>query len=610
MSWSFYSREGKLLYGVVATASGNASTLDGIDSTGFVRIGVPGLNIGDVNISGRVTLPLVETVINLDLATGSYRTVLADTTSSSISITLPASPLVGEVYEIRDSGNSGAGNASVNNITVVRGDLGHAIDGVTADLVITENGKGVTLAFDGTNWITLSDRLNLASIDAATVDGLDSTQFLRSDVADTAFDSITFAEVTTFSKSTYSPVTLVSTDTTLDDTYRTVLVDPNGSPRTITLPTSPVSGQWYEFRDVGAGGGGDATANPISISGNGALINGSISDFLLDSDGHSAIVVSDGTDWFTLSIFDSAVTTPSLDDLADVSASTPSDGGILRYDSGVATWKDTSDVTVDAVGRVHINNNASSAGISLGDDAGVGEEVTITWSGSKTLSLTGRIKSNGTLNNSITYLQSGILPVAVDTYEVVLPTDNTIICNADSGDVFVRVPGLLNTLPPEDGDVLTLKDGTGAASVNNIAFLSEGVRRRNVPVMSLASVTGTISGAPTTSTPGGIGVDEQQAVLITGSGTFELVFDGATTAATLTEASTALDVENALNSLSPHPNYGAFSVSCTGIDVSTGAGVIVTFDGGTLIDGESTYYLSTPYESIKLIHYGGNWLSI
>ena len=67
--------------------------------------------------------------------------VMVDTTSSAITITLPASGTLGDFVRILDV----IGNAASNNITVGRN--GHNIQGTAADLTIATNRAGIGLVY-------------------------------------------------------------------------------------------------------------------------------------------------------------------------------------------------------------------------------------------------------------------------------------------------------------------------------------------------------------------------------------------------------------------------------------------------------------------------------
>lgn len=605
MTWSFYSKDGTLIYGVVSTSVGDADTLDGIDSTGFVQIGLPGLNTGNVSLAGSLTLPVIANLTSDTTLTDADRTVLVNTQAPDalITITLPATPLTGQIYEIKDKGAGGLGYSSTRNI-VVDGN-GQNISG-NPTYTINEDGKSIVIIYSGFAWHII----NTASINtnASLLDGLDSSQFLRSDANDSASGSITFSETTQFNKSLYEPVSSVSTNTVIDNTYKTVLVDTTSSPITVTLPATPAVGQLYEIRDFGNSGSGNASVNNITIDRNSKLINGLTSDLTIDTDGDAVTIIFEGNGWLTLGQrFNLVALATSLDDLSDVNVSSPLSGEVFRYKIPANEWVNEPTVTIDDLGRLHLNSDSSTSGLSMGDDAGSGDEVTFVWYAARTSKISGRTIQDGVSNSVLTVLENGVNPIS-DTYDLVLPDDNTLVCNTSSGDLFIRVPGPLNTVISSfSGDRIVVKDVEGYANTNTLAVVAEGVRSRNVPLLSLDSVTGTISNASTTVTPGEPGVDEVQNFMVTGSGTYNIDFDGAITSG-LTEASTASAVESALNNLSPHPNYGYFSVSVTGTDASSS--LTVTFDGGTLIDGQAYHYLVVPYSSATLIYHNGNWFIV
>lgn len=606
MSWTFYSKEGKLLYDVVAGSAGDADTLDGIDSTGFVRIGAPGLNSGDVDLDGSLTLP-INTVSSNTTLNSTHRTVLVNSSAGAVDITLPATPLSGQVYEVKDYGASGAGSSSTNAITIVRGDSGHRINGLLSDFVINEDGRGFILVFDGSNWVVLSDFA--VSVNADQLDSLDSTQFLRSDDDDTATGKITFDDTVTFNAANFSPVIYKNEPYTLTTFDRTVLADPDGAALTITLPVTHSSGQWYEIRDIGDGGIGSSSTYPIIINRNGSTIDGLASDVVLNFNSDSIVLVSNGVSWYTISRKYPQVMPPiSLNSLSDVLVTPTEDGELLRYDLGSDQWVNVPGVLVDSSGRLVITGSGSGSGMLIGTNLGVGNEARLYLQTAKTLTISGRTIHEGTSNTIVKLLENGVLPVVGDTYEISLPEDNTLMCYPSSGDLYIRIPSYLNPEGSISGDRVLVKDAQGLASSNTLAVVSEGVRGRLLPLLSVTSADPGISDTSSTITPGGSGVDEVQLFQVSGSGNFKVTFDGEEATAILDETSNAATVEAAINSLSPHPNYGYFSVSVSGTDVLTG--LSVTFDGGTLIDGEAFYYINVDWQCIEFIAQGGNWYII
>ena len=80
------------------------------------------------------------------LKTGNYTAVagdgvMVDTSSTAITVTLPASAALGEFVRILDA----TGNAATNNITVARN--GHNIQGSSADLTISTNRAAIGLVY-------------------------------------------------------------------------------------------------------------------------------------------------------------------------------------------------------------------------------------------------------------------------------------------------------------------------------------------------------------------------------------------------------------------------------------------------------------------------------
>ena len=72
--------------------------------------------------------------------------VFVDTTTSSITITLPASPVNGDVFKVVD----GKKNSETNNIIVARN--GNTIDNKSEDLIINYNGYGLLFVYDNGNY--------------------------------------------------------------------------------------------------------------------------------------------------------------------------------------------------------------------------------------------------------------------------------------------------------------------------------------------------------------------------------------------------------------------------------------------------------------------------
>jgi hypothetical protein len=71
--------------------------------------------------------------------------VIADTSSGGFTVTLPASPSVGDQIVIADGASF-----AVSNLTVARN--GNTIEGAAENLILDLAGVSVQLLYDGTTW--------------------------------------------------------------------------------------------------------------------------------------------------------------------------------------------------------------------------------------------------------------------------------------------------------------------------------------------------------------------------------------------------------------------------------------------------------------------------
>lgn len=89
--------------------------------------------------------------------------------------------------------------------------------------------------------------------------------------------------------------TALTADTTLDDTYRVVLVDASGGAVTITLPAADLhSGRIYDVKKI------DSSANAVTVDGNGSETIDDATTQTLSSQYASLRIISDGTEWWIL----------------------------------------------------------------------------------------------------------------------------------------------------------------------------------------------------------------------------------------------------------------------------------------------------------------------
>ena len=187
-----------------------------------------------------VSYSQVTTDTSLTINTG----YLADTTSAAITLTLPASPSVGDQIVIADKSNT----AATNNVIVARN--GSTIQGYDEDLTINVDGALVTLIYNGSTWVVYAI---INSLVDGTVVTLDSIQTLTN-------KTIVNPTLQNYTESVVAIGTVVSSHTfsLTNGTVQTATLTASTA-ATFTMP-SPIAGKSFICLLKQAATTGNATA--------------------------------------------------------------------------------------------------------------------------------------------------------------------------------------------------------------------------------------------------------------------------------------------------------------------------------------------------------------
>lgn len=109
-----------------------------------------------------------------------------------------------------------------------------------------------------------------------------------------AFDALVAYLPETTPRDAFAPIdATITTSTTLGTTSATYLINV-GSTVTVTLPASPLEGQYIVLKDVAGG------PNNITVQGNGNTIDGDTSLVLTGASYEAIRLVFDGSDWWKI----------------------------------------------------------------------------------------------------------------------------------------------------------------------------------------------------------------------------------------------------------------------------------------------------------------------
>jgi len=218
-------------------------------------------------------------VLNWSTQTSNYTAsrnegVISNTSGGSFTVTLPDSPLAGDIVVIADGANWG-----LFSLTVARN--GSTIEGQLDDFVLDISQTRVDFIYDGETWQVYANVGPQGPQGLQGIEGITGAQGIQ---GIEGIDGINGFLRWSIQTSNY-------TASNLDG----IIANTSGGTFTVTLPATPSAGNIVVFAD-GANWGASESSNLI-VARNGSTIEGQLEDFVLDISQTRVDFVYDGATW-------------------------------------------------------------------------------------------------------------------------------------------------------------------------------------------------------------------------------------------------------------------------------------------------------------------------
>jgi hypothetical protein len=218
-------------------------------------------------------------VLNWSTQTSNYTAsrnegVISNTSGGSFTVTLPDSPLAGDIVVIADGANWG-----LFSLTVARN--GSTIEGQLDDFVLDISQTRVDFIYDGETWQVYA---NVGPQGPQGLQGIQGTTGAQGIQGIEGIDGINGFLRWSIQTSNY-------TASNLDG----IIANTSGGSFTVTLPATPSAGNIVVFGD-GANWGASESSNLI-VARNGSTIEGQLEDFILDISQTRVDFIYDGATW-------------------------------------------------------------------------------------------------------------------------------------------------------------------------------------------------------------------------------------------------------------------------------------------------------------------------